>query len=251
MAYEPKEWQCGEYVTVNGLNNLEAGVQEALAKDCGYSCREAEVELFNDTVTTTGNVVPNIYIGMISATKITADSIRVVYDGTEYTLDKDENGNYGTSDYDMTNFTISFDDCPFLIYWFEGYNVEAIATETAGDHTLEIYTVETVATLTECFRIAVQSLTKPLIFSVLEATEVTDPCEGIRYTYSHSWQEVHDAFVAGRPCIVHHVEPGQVIIDELVLQVFEGSEGLEVASRYSTFNFDDKNSKTHVECGAE
>lgn len=32
MAYEPKEWVCGETITADGLNNLEEGVQEAL--DC-------------------------------------------------------------------------------------------------------------------------------------------------------------------------------------------------------------------------
>ena len=30
MAYEPKEWVCGETITADGLNNLEEGVQEAL-----------------------------------------------------------------------------------------------------------------------------------------------------------------------------------------------------------------------------
>ena len=32
MAYEPKEWVCGETITADGLNNLEEGIQEAL--DC-------------------------------------------------------------------------------------------------------------------------------------------------------------------------------------------------------------------------
>lgn len=250
MAYEPKEWQCGEYISAGGLNNIEEGIQEALAKDCGYSCREAEVELFNDTVTTTDSVITGIYTGVISTTKITADEIRVVYDGTSYTLNKDENGNYGTSDYDMVNFTIGFEDCPFLIYWFGNYNVEAIATETAGDHTLEIYTAETVATLTECFKIAVQSLTKSLIFSIVETTEVTEPCEGTRFTYSHTWQEVHDAFVAGRPCIVRTVENG-VVDDELVIRTIDAVEEFSIRTRYNTFSFDGRNSKTYVSCGME
>lgn len=243
------EHQVEIAVLRNGVTTTEC-FKRAVQSLSGYSCREAEVELFNDTVTTTDSVITGIYTGVISPTKITADRIRVVYDGTPYTLDKDENGNYGTTDYDMTNFTIDFEDCPFLIYWFGNYNVEAIATETAGDHTLEIYAIETVATLTECFRIAVQSLTKPLIFSVLEATEVTDPCEGTRYTYSHSWQEVHDAFIAGRPCIVHHVEPS-LVDDQIVIRVFDAGAELEVATRYRQFNFADKNSRTYVDCGAQ
>lgn len=31
MSYTPKTWQCGETVTADALNNLEDGVQEALA----------------------------------------------------------------------------------------------------------------------------------------------------------------------------------------------------------------------------
>lgn len=31
MAYEPKEWACGDIISADGLNNLETGVQEALA----------------------------------------------------------------------------------------------------------------------------------------------------------------------------------------------------------------------------
>lgn len=248
MAYEPKEWMCGEYINNRDLNRMEEGIQEALENGCGYSCREDEAERFNGLITT--EAVSGINVARVQATQITAESIRVVYDGVSYDLEADANGNYGASDYDIANFTISFADYPFLIFWYSAYNVEAIATETAGTHTLEIYYgTELVATTTECFRTAVQSLTKPLIFT-FEATEVTEPCEGLRYTYSHSWQEVHDAFVAGRPCIVHSARNG-VVMDDLVLQVFDAGQELSIASRYKAFDFDDKNSKTHIECNAE
>lgn len=32
MAYTPNEWQCGDVISAEKLNNLEDGVQEAL--DC-------------------------------------------------------------------------------------------------------------------------------------------------------------------------------------------------------------------------
>lgn len=248
MAYEPKEWVCGEYVTADGLNNLEEGVQEALAKDCGYSCSEEEVERFNGTITT--ELFNDINVAMVQGTQITADSIRVVFDGVSYDLDIDANGNYGASNYDISNFVISFADYPFLIFWYSAYNVEAIATETAGTHTVEIYYgTELVATTTECFRTAVKSATNPLIFT-LEGEPTYEPCEGIFYTYSHSWQEVHDAFMSGRPCIVRIVNGG-CIFNDLVIGTYSCEGEYSITTRLEEYHFDDPTSKTHVECDTQ
>ena len=35
MAYTPKTWVCGEKITADGLNNIEEGIQEALASSGG------------------------------------------------------------------------------------------------------------------------------------------------------------------------------------------------------------------------
>ena len=50
MAYEPKEWVCGETITAEGLNNLEEGVQEAL--DCCGGTTENEVFTVNVAIDT-------------------------------------------------------------------------------------------------------------------------------------------------------------------------------------------------------
>lgn len=194
MAYEPKEWVCGEYVTADGLNNLEQGVQEALAKecDCGFSCSESETELFSGTITTADrgdgfyiNYIPDIYA-------IEADTIKVVYDGVTYTLNKDANGNYGTTDYDLEVPIINFDDCPFLILSY-GSNL-ILATETAGEHELEIYEIDLSVTTSECFRTAVKSVGGGASGEVvgLDVPNVTTQLKALKTVFSNNPQSINN-----------------------------------------------------------
>lgn len=82
MAYEPINWQTGDIITAERLNRMDRGWDVI------------KTELFSETVTTedTGEG----YSGAdLPYHQISADTITVIYDGTEYVCPRiDVNGDY-------------------------------------------------------------------------------------------------------------------------------------------------------------
>lgn len=94
MAYTPNEWQCGDVISAEKMNNLEEGIQEALdccsgggSADVGYSCEETRDVAFEGSLTTTS-------YGSYSGTSfepskaIEGDFVIVTLNDTEYELPK-------------------------------------------------------------------------------------------------------------------------------------------------------------------
>ena len=120
----------------------------------GYSCTETVTLLTDESVTTVFDEVNNS--GKLAySTSIDADTIRVTFDGTEYTCNAQE-GEMGTLyGAPMGEEGIDWSEYPFQIS--SGLRND-IYTETAGTYQIKIETVEEVVETTPCFEKAVNSV---------------------------------------------------------------------------------------------
>lgn len=127
MAYTPINWQTGDTITAAGLNKMDNGwgVESSL--------------LCEETITTEPDLdYPDdpAWGAFTYSTQITADSITVTFDGTDYVCPKiDADGDifYGGFDdgFDFTNY-------PFAIGSYGGLDGNMLATASGGTHTVKI-----------------------------------------------------------------------------------------------------------------
>lgn len=152
MAYEKHTWECGEKITADKMNNLENGIEEALAGGgggCGYECTETSTLLTEETVTTIKHdqSSPSAYASLSYSAPITADEIKLTLNGTEYVLPrKDAGGN---------NLYQGQDELPYVYSSQYGNNIN---TQDAETYALKIEAPSLSAETTPCFKEAVKSL---------------------------------------------------------------------------------------------
>lgn len=178
MAYIPKEWICGEVITADGLNNLEAGVQEALeccgGGDAGYECIESTTLLTNETVTTVENDGHNGAV-LAYSSLIETDTLKVTFNGVEYTCPNitvvDGEGLYGAP-YDSESGNTDWSEYPFIIAscQVDGVTTNYIETQSAGTYTVKIEALSTTAEVTECFQMAVEKIVSPSVIIDVDAS---------------------------------------------------------------------------------
>lgn len=126
MAYTPINWQTGDTIDAAGLNKMDNG----WGVDSSVLCEE--------TITT--EIDPEFpddpALGSFTySTRITADSITVTFDGTDYVcprIDFGEESGYGGWD----GYDFDFTDYPFAIGSFTDGNY--LNTENGGTHTVKI-----------------------------------------------------------------------------------------------------------------
>lgn len=163
MSYEKHEWQCGETVTADKMNNLEDGIEEALAccgggggdSDCGYACYQAGETVFSETVSNFETEDDYIYVGELSYNKYLdlKDSPTVIFDGVEY-----EDIDYEIDEYSIYMGDWYFSDYPFVLECNGGlWELYVLSNQP---HTIELRIYEdanddTIAT-TRCFEDAVK-----------------------------------------------------------------------------------------------
>lgn len=176
MAYTPINWQTGDTITADKMNKM----------DNGWSVTSGSSVLTNQTVTTEdddGDNVAYLDIGGGGAT-ITAETIRVTFDGTEYTCDK--NGEtYGGTGFD------------FSVYPFMLYDDGTLYTESAGTYTVKIEVVESSIEISAPFATAVSS--------VLPFMQIV--------SYKTTWQEVYDALANSTIVTTVSVDSGHCTIN--------------------------------------
>ena len=171
----------------------------------GYSCTETVTLLTDESVTTVFDEANNS--GKLAySTSIDADTIRVTFDGTEYTCNAQE-GEMGTLyGAPMGEEGIDWSEYPFQIS--SGLRND-IYTETAGTYQVKIETVEEVVETTPCFEKAVNSVvgggsggggTEPLIIHITEE-EVKQPQtqEKVGYKTDVLASDAYEAWQSGRP----------------------------------------------------
>lgn len=131
-VYEPTTWANGDTVTAAALNNIEQGIVNADGGGPSW------VTLCEEEVTTTetedGNQTHLSYSQLISA-----DTIRVTFDGNEYICEAKSMGDvyiYGGFD---SQTGPDFSEYPFAIGSEAGGEfVNVIVTEISGTHTVKI-----------------------------------------------------------------------------------------------------------------
>lgn len=212
----------------------------------GYSCTETVTLLTDESVTTVFDEVNNS--GKLAySTSIDADTIRVTFDGTEYTCNAQE-GEMGTLyGAPMGEEGIDWSEYPFQIS--SGLRND-IYTETAGTYQVKIETVEEVIETTPCFEKAVNSVvgggsggaggTEPLIVRY-DHTEVN----GNIYThyFDRTWQEVANALTNFTPIYIHGFTAHSEYIEEsltlrTIINVFQSSESFYATMSEGTLRAD-------------
>lgn len=176
--YVRHDWACGETISADRLNNIENGVQEALAeaKDKGYSCTEIKTVLFNGNVTTTYDSARDATWGTLPSTfgLVEEEEYLVTFDNVNYhcvaTVGYLSRVVIGTSvDGDWSQY-------PFFT------NGQQIVTRDAGTYSLKVEHVQTVVTADPCFEKVVEeirgyrckSVRETLFNDVLEDTTTFD-----------------------------------------------------------------------------
>lgn len=110
-------------------------------------------ELFSETVTMANQ--GGIYGATLAYSgAITADTITVTYDSTEYTCPSIGTGEYGAS-YNGSSF--DFSEFPFNLYTESGTPI-SLVTQTAGEHTIAVTAAVTSMQTSDDFKIAVQPI---------------------------------------------------------------------------------------------
>lgn len=210
MAYEKQTWQCGDIVTAEKLNNIEDGIEEALAccgggsGDAGYSCSDGTRVLTDETITT-AEPFPNAGFAIAPLgddVELGADELIITFDGTEYTCPKvtleDAGYLYGAPADLSQGYLFDFSEYPFSVS--SSSDGKLLATPTAGTYTLKIEGGAVVAETTECFRRAVGSASKAVKrVSFRQATSEECRQGGAVDIYDSTWEELKEAFLMGLP----------------------------------------------------
>lgn len=182
MAYTRHDWECGETISAELLNNLEDGVEEALAcceggggsGDVGYECKIIDTVLTEESVTTRLSVGPPYPYGALSYSGlIDADTLHVVFDGTEYVVSKETTG--GSNFYGGVGQSGPDDRTyPFAIE--SGIFGNQLYTEVAGTYSLKITAPQEGAEVSDCFTKAVKSISNAFVVTVSSSgsTRVAD-----------------------------------------------------------------------------
>lgn len=127
MSYSPHTWVDGEALTASKMNALEQAVASGSGGGTSYTT------LYEGSVTTEQGITSAVGIIEDSPESL-ADTIKVTFNGTEYTCEKNGNYSYGAT---ASGGVFDFSEYPFqLALAFEGgYE---LVTETAGTYTLKI-----------------------------------------------------------------------------------------------------------------
>lgn len=152
MAYTPINWQTGDTITAEKLNRC----------DNGWAVESSSQQLFSETVTTTldPDYPDDPAWGTLAySTLITADTLTVTFDGTDYTCPRIDLGNdsvYGGWSNDAPDFT----DYPFAIYSseFMGSINNSVATASGGTYTVVASLTSSSIETSPAFETAVNSV---------------------------------------------------------------------------------------------
>lgn len=200
MAYVPINWQTGDTITAEKMNKM----------DNGWSVESGTQTIYNESVTTEDDQGENVaYLDIgVGGAIITAETIVVTFDGTEYTCDK--NGDtYGGTGYD------------FSVYPFMLYDDGTLYTESAGTYTVKIEIVELSVETSSSFESAISSV---LPFMQIVTSKTT-------------WQEVYDALEGGAIVTVVYVDSvvnGCTVYFATSAYEADGSYYVTLASVYET-----------------
>ena len=151
-SYKAKVDKCieeGFHRVVEG----ESGGSGESGGDKGYSCTEEWVTLTEESVTTIIQEEGDSYAGgdFTYSEPITADTIKVSFNGTEYTCNKmpDDDRNLYGAEWSRATLSFDFSTYPFAVGFSDGIN--SLYTESAGTYQVKIEALEETIETSECF----------------------------------------------------------------------------------------------------
>lgn len=183
--------------------------------DKGYECTEERTLLTDESVTTATSNLSTL--GRLAySTPITADTIKVTFNGVEYTCQKMSDNDYGAP-YNISTRTFDWSEYPFNIISDSIDNV--LTTETAGTYQIKIEAFEESVETSECFEKAVNKVVGgsgggTLVVRV-DHIEGTPPNENI--ILDKTWKEVRDALANGICVICVDQESDTYVSNDLIL----------------------------------
>lgn len=129
--------------------------------DCGYSCSEGWATLTDESVTTAIEGNNTFAVGNFAYSElITADTIKVTFNGAEYICNKQINSfgfdYYGADIGVPLGASVDWSEYPFSVS--ETPVDDLLGTETAGTYQVKIEVLEETVETSECFRKAVKSV---------------------------------------------------------------------------------------------
>lgn len=149
MAYEKHTWECGETITAELLNALEGGVEQA---QNGYSVETNCVELFDETVTTSGNMADLSYSSADAPDSLDITFNGVLYEGVPYDSSM---GFYG--DFSLTTY-------PFVLSTpTQATPTWGLIVASDGTYTVSAKTCTTDVETTDSFRMAVREISGAVV----------------------------------------------------------------------------------------
>lgn len=183
MSYTKREWATGNVVGAVDLNRIENGIADIDVDEIrGWSVDSTQ--LFSETVTTVDMGHGAADATLAYSTLISADTITVTIDGTDYVCDRIElaEGQFAYGGFDTEP---DFTNYPFFIFSTGGQN--SFGTQTAGTFTVAV--VGSGMQVSTDFGNAVNTCVVPQV--VVATANVT------------TWQAIYDAVSSGKiVCIV-------------------------------------------------
>lgn len=181
--------------------NVDECFKKAVESVAGFSCTETRTLLTEESVTTTDN--DGIILGEFNySDPITANTIIVTFNGTEYICSKATDGsanNYGAT-FDLGSEAFDWSKYPFSITSDSGSNL--VATQTVGTYSIKIETFESSVETSDCFKRAVRTaLPSPLILDINDNDGTLDKTFG----------EIKDAYLSGRTVLLDPVNPTPIL----------------------------------------
>lgn len=202
MAYTKTTWNCGDEISAERMNNIEDGIEEALAccggGDVGYECTETLTTAYDGNVTTAydnsncpyGNVTGTIFAQPGQTAKIT-------FNGTEYILPDIGSGaaEYGAP-YNESDDLYDFSEYPFNIYSYSENDtpILSVATQNEGTFAIKVeFLFVSVSNIAPCFSEAVKQAIGFGLYEVNFDFNGTQP--------DKTFAEVYDAIQSGKPVV--------------------------------------------------
>ena len=143
------------YITDENFAYLWNRIGRLAECKAGYSCRDTYENIFLETISPTYDDTSGAFLAVASFSNFSGltERVRVIFDGDEYMCTRDGD-TYGASENDGSD---TWSEYPFSILVVEEDGELWIYTETNASHTVGIDAIIPVASLSECFDIAVRT----------------------------------------------------------------------------------------------
>lgn len=154
MAYEMNDWSCGEAITTEKLQHMEAGIFEAQNE---YQCSVSQQTLTEETVVTETESDPPLTCTLSYQGVIDSDTLEVTFNGVVYECARRQLADSTTLYYEYGAEGTEWDEYPFAIVSSD-LGINELSTELPGTYTIKLKAIDHNATTSDCFERAVKKV---------------------------------------------------------------------------------------------